>query len=288
MAHAVGLVLFLAAMANAVVRRRVDALWLGAMTAAVAAAGVAAVARIDGPALPLPHAVDGASSAILAWTTVGLGLLPVLEALGPSVGGAALRPACCGRSARGHGGRRRPGHRRRHGPADPPIDRCDRRARPARGGGPRGPRPARAAHRRGPAGRPGRLRRDHPARRAGRHVLARHRGGAGARPRRGGRPGSTSGASRSAPATPTGRTRPATSSRSPTPTGRRRRPSRGSRCSPSRASSRSTAGCRRSRCRRAAPTPSRATAPPPSSSRSPCRSRYPGAASGTPPRILEA
>jgi hypothetical protein len=79
-AIAVGLALFLAAMANAIVRRRADPVWLGLMTVAVAAAGVAAVARIDG--LPFPYVTRWTVAVgILAWTTVGMSFLPDLLAV---------------------------------------------------------------------------------------------------------------------------------------------------------------------------------------------------------------
>lgn len=79
-AMAVGLVLFLAAVVNAVVRRRADALWLGAMTTAVAAAAVAAVARIDG--LPFPYLARWTVVVgILAWTTIGMSFLPDVQVL---------------------------------------------------------------------------------------------------------------------------------------------------------------------------------------------------------------
>ncbi len=79
-AIAVGLALFVAALAGGVLRRRGDVLWLGALTSAVAAAGFAAVSRIDGPSYPYVTqwtVVVG----ILAWTTVGMGLLPELVRL---------------------------------------------------------------------------------------------------------------------------------------------------------------------------------------------------------------
>ncbi|WP_147251964.1 hypothetical protein [Blastococcus sp. TF02-09] len=76
----VGLVLFLAALVNAVVRRRADTIWLGVFTAAVAAAGVAAVARVDG--LPFPYLTRWTVVVgILAWTTIGMSFLPDLAAL---------------------------------------------------------------------------------------------------------------------------------------------------------------------------------------------------------------
>jgi hypothetical protein len=76
----VGLVVFVAAMANALLRRRADTLWLGGMTVAVAAAGVAAVARIDG--LPFPYLARWTVLVgILAWTTIGMSFLPDIEAL---------------------------------------------------------------------------------------------------------------------------------------------------------------------------------------------------------------
>ena len=83
-ANAVGLVAFGVTMALAARRRSGDVLWLGTFTLAVAAAGVAAVARIDGPAYPYV-AQWTVVIGILAWTTVGAGLLPVL--------GGALRSA---------------------------------------------------------------------------------------------------------------------------------------------------------------------------------------------------
>ena len=73
----VGLTLFGAALVGGALRRRADVLWLGALTLAVAAAGVAAISRIDGPSFPYVTqwtVVVG----MLAWTTVGLGLLPEL------------------------------------------------------------------------------------------------------------------------------------------------------------------------------------------------------------------
>ena len=90
-AIAVGLVAFAVTMAFAVRRRRADVLWLGTLTLAVAAAGVAAVARIDGP--PYPYLVQWTVViGILAWTTVGAGLLPAV--------GAALRAPTPGRRLR--------------------------------------------------------------------------------------------------------------------------------------------------------------------------------------------
>ena len=250
-AIAVGLVAFAVTMALAVRRRSGDVLWLGTFTLAVAAAGVAAVARIDGP--PYRYLVQWTVViGILAWTTVGAGLLPAL--------GAALRSAA-DRGRPGCGRRRRCGRSlaarwrpRRSlvaavgtGRGGHALDRRDRRARAARGGGPRGPRPARAAH--------GRT----TSRSCG-STSPRPPGRTGSSARCGPEPGSCwhssatgvdmqvidrSGAPRSGTATSSGRARPATSPPSPTPTGRRRRPSPGSGCSPSRASSRSTAGCRR-------------------------------------------
>ena len=86
-AIAVGITLFALAMAVAVARRRGDALWLGALTLTLAAAGVAAAARIDG--LPFPYLVQWiVVIGILAWITVGLSLLPELERL---LGGASGR-----------------------------------------------------------------------------------------------------------------------------------------------------------------------------------------------------
>jgi len=76
-AIAVGVALFVVAVVNGLRRRRADVLWLGALTLAVAAAAVAAVARVDGPPyyyLTRWTVVIG----ILAWTTVGLSLLPEL------------------------------------------------------------------------------------------------------------------------------------------------------------------------------------------------------------------
>ena len=76
-AIAVGLTLFVAALVAGVLRRRGDVVWLGALTLAVSAAGFAAITRIDGPSYPYVTqwtVVVG----ILAWTTVGLGLLPEL------------------------------------------------------------------------------------------------------------------------------------------------------------------------------------------------------------------
>lgn len=76
-AIAVGVALFLGALVVGVLRRRGDVLWLGALTLAVGAAGFASVTRVDGPSYPYVTqwtVVVG----ILAWTTVGLGLLPEL------------------------------------------------------------------------------------------------------------------------------------------------------------------------------------------------------------------
>lgn len=75
LAVAVGLVAFAVTIGLAVRRRRVPVLCLGALTAAVAAAGVAAIARIDGP--PYPYLAQWTVViGVLVWTTVGLGLLP--------------------------------------------------------------------------------------------------------------------------------------------------------------------------------------------------------------------
>ena len=94
-ANAVGIVLFVGALAVAVARRRADALWLGAMTMATAAAGVAAVARIDG--LTFPYLTKWTFVVgVLAWTTTGFSLLPeVSAAVGRTVGRfrRAPRPA---------------------------------------------------------------------------------------------------------------------------------------------------------------------------------------------------
>jgi len=80
LAIAVGIALFAGAMAVAVGRRRGDALWLGGLTLTLAAAGVAAAARIDG--LPFPYLVQWiVVIGILAWITVGVSLLPELEHL---------------------------------------------------------------------------------------------------------------------------------------------------------------------------------------------------------------
>lgn len=79
-AIAVGLVLFVAARAVAAGRRRGEVLWLGAFTLTLAAAGVAAVARIDG--LGFPYLVQWTVLVgVLAWTTIGLSLLPELGVL---------------------------------------------------------------------------------------------------------------------------------------------------------------------------------------------------------------
>ncbi len=78
-AIAVGILLFVAALAVAVGRRRGDVLWLGALTLALAAAGVVATARVDGA--PFPYLVQWRYViGILVWTTIGLGLLPELAA----------------------------------------------------------------------------------------------------------------------------------------------------------------------------------------------------------------
>jgi hypothetical protein len=78
-AIAVGLALFLVAVADGVRRRRGDVVWLGVMTLAVGAAGVAAVARIEG--LPFDYLTRWTVVVgILAWTTVGVSLLPELVA----------------------------------------------------------------------------------------------------------------------------------------------------------------------------------------------------------------
>ncbi|MGY2129777.1 hypothetical protein [Blastococcus sp. SYSU DS0617] len=77
-AIAVGLALFAVALGVAAARRRGDVLWLGGLTLAVAAAGVVAVARIEG--LAFTYLVQWTVViGILAWTTVGLSLLPELE-----------------------------------------------------------------------------------------------------------------------------------------------------------------------------------------------------------------
>ncbi|RBY84002.1 hypothetical protein [Blastococcus sp. TF02A-26] len=74
---AVGLALFVVALANGVRRRSGDVLWLGATTVALGAAGVAAVARIEG--LPFPYVTQWTTVVgVLAWTTVGASLLPEL------------------------------------------------------------------------------------------------------------------------------------------------------------------------------------------------------------------
>ncbi|SDG09692.1 hypothetical protein SAMN05660662_0318 [Blastococcus aurantiacus] len=89
-----GIVAFVVALGVAALRRRGDVLWLGALTLALAAAGVAAVARIDGwvfAYLTQWTVVIG----ILAWTTVGLGLLPELAAVvrrGVAPGRRSLSP----------------------------------------------------------------------------------------------------------------------------------------------------------------------------------------------------
>jgi hypothetical protein len=86
-AIAVGLGLFALALADGVRRRREEVVWLGVLTLAVAAAGVAAIARIDGAAFPYLTrwtVVVG----ILAWTTVGMGALPVLRAAAERWAGA--------------------------------------------------------------------------------------------------------------------------------------------------------------------------------------------------------
>jgi hypothetical protein len=76
-AIAVGVVLFAAALANGIRRRSADVVWLGALTLTLAAAGVAAVARIDGT--PFPYITQWTVVVgVLAWTTVGAGLLPEL------------------------------------------------------------------------------------------------------------------------------------------------------------------------------------------------------------------
>lgn len=90
-ASALGLVAFAVALGLAARRRRGDVLWLGALTLAVAAAGVAAVARIDGP--PYQYLAQWTIVVgILAWTTVGLGLLPPLDAALRSAAGRMRRP----------------------------------------------------------------------------------------------------------------------------------------------------------------------------------------------------
>ncbi len=90
-AIAVGLALFVAALANGVRRRSADVLWLGALTLAVGAAGVAALARVEG--LPFPYLTEWtAVVGVLAWITVGLSLLPELvTALGRRVGDRSRR-----------------------------------------------------------------------------------------------------------------------------------------------------------------------------------------------------
>ncbi len=76
-AIAAGAALFVAALAVGLLRRRGDVVWLGVLTLAVAAAGVAAVARIEG--LPLYYITRWTVVVgVLAWTTVGVGLLPEL------------------------------------------------------------------------------------------------------------------------------------------------------------------------------------------------------------------
>ena len=78
-AIAVGVVSFLVAMGVAARRRNEDVLWLGSFTVAVAAAGVAAIVRLDGP--PFSYITRWTVLVgILAWTTVGLSLLPVVAA----------------------------------------------------------------------------------------------------------------------------------------------------------------------------------------------------------------
>jgi len=90
-AIAVGLLAFAVTMALAVRRHRADVLWLGTLTLAVAVAGVAAVARIDGP--PYPYLVQWTVViGILAWTTVGAGLLPALAAALRSAADRGRRP----------------------------------------------------------------------------------------------------------------------------------------------------------------------------------------------------
>lgn len=90
LANAVGLAAFALTMAVAVRRRDGNVLWLGTSTLAVAAAGVAAVARIDGP--PYSYLVQWTVViGILAWTTVGAGLLPVLAAALRSAAGRGQR-----------------------------------------------------------------------------------------------------------------------------------------------------------------------------------------------------
>ncbi|WP_029430287.1 hypothetical protein [Blastococcus sp. URHD0036] len=74
-AIAVGLLCFGASLVVAALRRREEVLWLGAFTLAVAAAGVAAVARLEG--LPFFYITRWTVViGVLAWVTVGLGLLP--------------------------------------------------------------------------------------------------------------------------------------------------------------------------------------------------------------------
>jgi hypothetical protein len=90
----VGIVLFVAALANGVRRRRGDVVWLGVMTLALAAAGVAAILRLQGaPFVYITRwtVVVG----VLAWITVGAGLLPELVGLVRRVVGGVwprLRP----------------------------------------------------------------------------------------------------------------------------------------------------------------------------------------------------
>jgi hypothetical protein len=94
-AAAVGLTMFIVALITAVLRRRGDVLWLGALTLAVAVAGVAAVARIEGDAFAYITQWTTVVG-ILSWTTVGLSLLPELLL-------ALRRTVARQRSALGHG-----------------------------------------------------------------------------------------------------------------------------------------------------------------------------------------
>ncbi|SDG09663.1 hypothetical protein SAMN05660662_0317 [Blastococcus aurantiacus] len=93
-AIAVGLGSFLVALAVGARRRNEDVLWLGGLTVAVAAAGVAAIARLDGP--PYSYITRWTVLVgILAWTTVALSLLPeVVAGLRRALGGSqrAARP----------------------------------------------------------------------------------------------------------------------------------------------------------------------------------------------------
>lgn len=79
-AIAVGLLLFAAAVAVGVARRRAEVLWLVALTGAVAVAAVAAVSRIDGP--PFFYVTRWTVViGMLAWITVGVALVPELAKL---------------------------------------------------------------------------------------------------------------------------------------------------------------------------------------------------------------